>query len=114
MQRFEYRGARFSVDLPVQFTERNTTRAGRCTEISKEGLKLEMEEPLESNSCGKVFMCHQGRALEFRVRVVHVGAKYCGLEFLYSSEMEQDAVAHLVESLAVPQNRRGPLLLRNP
>jgi hypothetical protein len=113
MQRFEYRGARFSVDLPVQFTERNTTRAGRCTEISKEGMKLELEEPLESNTCGKVFMCHQGRALEFRARVVHVGVKYCGLEFIYSSDMEQNEVAHLVESLAVPQTRRGPLLLKN-
>jgi hypothetical protein len=113
MQRFEYRGARFSVDLPVQFTERSRTRAGRCTEISKEGLKLEMEEPLESNSCGKVFMCYQGRALEFRARVVHVGAKYCGLEFIYSSAMEQDSVAQLVESLAVPQSRRGPLMLKN-
>ena len=113
MQRFEYRGARFSVDLPVQFTERNTTWAGRCTEISKEGLKLELEEPLQSNSCGKVFMCYQGRAMEFSVRVVHVGAKYCGLEFIYSSDMEQDSVAHLVESLAVPQSRRGPLMLKS-
>ena len=113
MQRFEYRGARFSVDLPVQFTERDTTRAGRCTEISKEGLRLELEEPLQCDSCGKVFLCYQGRALEFRARVVHVGAKYCGLEFIYSSDAEQNAVAHLVESLAVPHSRRGPLMLKS-
>jgi hypothetical protein len=113
MQRFEYRGARFSVDLPVQFTERNITLAGRCTEISKEGLKLELTAPLQSDSCGKVTMSHQGRTLEFRVRVVHAGAKQCGLEFIYSSEAEQTAVAHLVESLAVPQGRRGPIILRN-
>jgi hypothetical protein len=113
MQRFEYRGARFSVDLPVQFTGRNTTRAGRCTEISKEGMKLELEEPLESNTCGKVFMCHQGRALEFRARVVHVGARYCGVEFIYASEMEQNEVTYLVESLAVPQSQRGPLMFKS-
>jgi hypothetical protein len=113
MQRFEYRVARFSVDLPVQFTERDITLAGRCTEISKEGLKVSLGEPLRSNSCGKLLINFQGRPLEFRVRVAHVGAGYCGLEFIYSSEAEQIALAHLVESLAVPQARSGPVLLKN-
>lgn len=113
MQRFEYRVARFSVDLPVRFTERNIALAGRCTEISKEGLKVDLGEPLHSNSCGTLFISFQGRTLEFRVRVVHVGAQFCGLEFIYSSEAEQVELAHLVESLAVPQTRPGPVLLKN-
>ena len=113
MQRFEYRGARFSVNLPVQFTERNTTLAGRCTEISKEGLKLELGKPPQCDSCGMVSMCHQGRTLEFCARVVHVGAKDCGLEFIYASDAEQVEVANLVESLAVPQSRPRPMLLKN-
>ena len=114
MQRFEYRVARFSVDLPVRFTERNIALAGRCTEISKEGLKVKLGEPLHSNSSGTLFISFPGRTLEFRVRVVHVGATYCGLEFIYSSEAEQIELAHLVESLAVPQTRSGPVLIKNP
>jgi len=113
MQRFEYRGARFSVDLPVQFIERDTKLAGRCTEISKEGLKLELGEPLESNACGKVFMYYRGQALELSVRVVHLGATYCGMEFIYASDTEQNAVAHLVASLAAPPSRRGPLMVKS-
>jgi hypothetical protein len=113
MQRFEYRLARFSVDLPVQFTDRDIALAGRCTEISKEGLKVSLAEPLHSNSCGTLCISFQGRTLEFRVRVAHVGAGYCGLEFIYSSEAEQTALAHLVESLVVPQARSGPVLLKN-
>jgi hypothetical protein len=113
MQRFEYRGARFSVDLPVQFTEKNITLAGRCTEISKEGMKLDLGEPLQSGPCGTVSVSFQGRTLEFRVRVVHVGARHCGMEFIYSSHAEQLAVANLVESLAVANSRPGPVLLKN-
>ena len=113
MQRFEYRVARFSVDLPVRFTERNIALAGRCTEISKEGLKVSLSEPLHSNSCGNLLISFEGRTLEFRVRVAHVGAKYCGLEFIHSSEAEQIELAHLVESLAVPQTRSGPVLLKD-
>jgi hypothetical protein len=114
MQKFEYRGARFAVDLPVRFAAGNRTLAGRCIEISKEGLKLDLGESLESDTRGKVFLSHQGRALEFCVRVVHVGAKFCGMEFIYSSDAEQIAVAHLVESLAVPQTARGLVLIKTP
>jgi hypothetical protein len=112
MQRFEYRGPRFSVDLPVQFTLHNKTLTGRCTEISKEGLKLDLGEPLQSNSSGTVSMIYQGRTLKFRVRVVHVEETLGGLEFIYASEAERNAVAHLVESLSVPQPRPMPVLLR--
>ena len=113
MQKFEYRGARFAVDLPVRFAGGNRTLVGRCIEMSKEGLRLDLGEQLDSDSCGKVFLVHQGRTLEFSVRVIHAGAKFCGMEFIYSSEAEQNELAHLVESLAVPQTRPGPVLLKS-
>jgi hypothetical protein len=112
MHRFEYRGARFPVDVFVEFTVKNSTLAGRCTEISKEGMKLELRQPVASDSCGKVSMRYQGRKIEFSVRVVHSGLTNCGVEFLCVSDLEQAVVAHLVETLVVPQNRRGPILLR--
>jgi len=112
MHRFQYRGARFPVDVFVEFTLRNATVVGRCTEISKEGMKLELREPVACDSSGKIAMNHLGRKIEFSVRVVHSALAHCGVEFLYGSESEQIAVAHLVESLVVPQNRRGPILLK--
>ncbi len=113
MQRFEYRGARFAVDLPIQFAGKERVLAGHCTEISKEGLKLDLGEPLQSGSSGTVSMSFQGRTLEFSVRVVHVGVRHCGMEFIYSSHAEQLAVANLVESLAVANTRPGPVLLKS-
>jgi len=112
MQRFEYRGPRYTVDLAVELTLPTATLAARCTEISKEGLKLELEDAVPSGSVGTVFVCYQGRPLKFRVRAVHAAARYCGCEFLYSSDAEQEAVASLVESLAVPNSRRGPVLIK--
>jgi PilZ domain len=113
MQRFEYRGARFAVDLPVQFADKERVLAGRCTEISKEGLRLDLGEPLQSDSRGTVSVSFQGRALEFCVRVVHVGVRHCGMEFIYSSKAEQMAVASLVESMAVANPRSRPVLLKH-
>jgi hypothetical protein len=112
MQRFEYRGARFPVDILVDFIVKNTTIAGRCTEISKEGMKLELRQPVARDSGGKVSMRFQGRKLEFSVRVVHSDLTNCGVEFLNASESDQIALAQLVELLVVPQNRRGPTLLK--
>ena len=112
MHTFQYRGARFPVDVFVEFTVKNTTFAGRCTEISKEGMKIELRQPVACDSNGKISMSYQGRKLEFSVRVVHSAFTNCGVEFLYGSESEQSVMAQLVESLVVPQSRRGPILLK--
>jgi hypothetical protein len=113
MQRFEYRGPRYPVDLPVELRTPDATLAARCTEISKEGLKLELAEAIPCGSVGIVFVCYQGRPMQFRVRSVHAGFKTCGWEFLYSSEAEQEAVAGLVDSLAIPPARRRPILIKS-
>ena len=112
MQRFQYRGARFPVDAFVDFTVQNATVAGRCTEISKEGMKLELRQPVARDCSGKVSLRFQGRKLEFSVRVVHSELTSCGVEFLLASEAEQIAIAQLVELLVVQENRRGPILLK--
>jgi hypothetical protein len=111
MQKFEYRAPRFSVDLPVQFTVHNATLTGRCREISQEGMKLELRQPLPTDSRGMISMSYQDGTLEVKVRVAHAGAKYDGLEFIYESERERSAMARFIASLAAPQNRPGPVLL---
>jgi hypothetical protein len=114
MQKFEFRGPRFPADLPVQLTIEDSTLAGRCTEISKEGMRLEVGQALESNALGTVSMNYLGQTLEFRVRVAHVGPANSGLEFIYSSDAERTAMAHIVEAASVPKNRPGPVLLKRP
>lgn len=111
MQKFEYRTPRFSVDLPVQFTVEKLTLTGRCREISHEGMTFEARQPLTPDSSGMVSISYQDRTIEIHARVAHVAGTRSGLEFLYELETERSAVAHLVASLAAPQNRQGPVLL---
>ena len=111
MQKFEYRTPRFSVDLPAQFTVEQSTLTGRCREISQEGMTFETRQPLTPASSGVVLIGYQDRTIEIHARVAHVTEAQGGLEFLYESEAERSAVAHLVASLASSQNRQGPVLL---
>lgn len=111
MQKFEYRTPRFSVDLPVKFIIENTTLPGRSKDIGKEGMTLELREPLQHETFGRVFLSYQGRSIEIRVRVAHVEGVNAGLEFLPESEAERTSIAQFVASLASAPPRSGPVLL---
>lgn len=106
MQRFEYRGPRFSCDLPVQLIVNDATLSVRCTEISKTGMKLEMGHPQEINSIGKVSIIRNDRTLEFRVRFAHVGQTHAGLDVIYSSNGDREAMDHLIDSVTAAQGAR--------
>ena len=105
MQRFDYRSPRFTVDLPVEFTVQESTLTARCIEISKEGIRLELQQPLPPNACGKVSIHYQGLVLELNMRIAHVGETHSGMEFIYKSESERNAVANLIASLAPSRKR---------
>jgi PilZ domain len=109
MQKFDYRYPRFSVDLPVRFSTQGSTLSGRCKDISHDGMRLELPEPLSPNARGTVSVTYQGRALALSVRVAH--AANGGMEFLYESDGERKAVEQLVASLASSRNRVGPVLV---
>ena len=112
MKKYQYRHPRFLVDLPVKFIAPNLTLAARCTEISEEGMRLELLQPLQSNTCGKVSLRHRDRTLEFNVRVASVGATHVGLEFICASSDERSQLTQLVASVAAPQKAPALLLLR--
>jgi hypothetical protein len=108
MQKFGYRSPRFAVDLPVEYTIEKSSQAGRCIEISKDGITLlDSGQPLPPDGCGTVIITHQGRPLELSMRVVHAG----GMEFLYKSDKERKAVDHLIASLSTPSSGHGPVLV---
>ena len=105
MQRFDYRSPRIPVDLPVRLTAENSTRIGRCRDISNEGMRLELRQPLPPDACGTVSMTFRNETLELNVRVAHAGATQHGMKFIYTSDSERNAVARLVASLATPQRQ---------
>ena len=111
MQKFEYRSPRFAVDLPIQVTVDQSTLPGRCRNISKEGMRLELRQPLPPNALGTVRLNCQDSPLELSVRVAYSGKTYEGVQFIYRSDRERDAVAHLVASLAGSIDRSRPILL---
>ena len=106
MQKFEYRSPRFSVDLPVQLAVEQSTLPGRCRDISKDGMRLELRHPLPADACGTVFLTFGDRPLELSVRVAHTGTTHDGVEFVYKSDHERAAVARLIASLATTARPR--------
>jgi len=85
--------------------------SARCREISKDGMTLELLQPLPPNSLGTVSVSYKDWTIGLQARVAHVGATQCGLEFIYESEAERKVVAHFVASLASVQSRPGPVRL---
>ncbi len=64
-----------------------------------------MRHPLPADAYGTVFLSYGDRPIELSVRVTHAGATHDGVEFVYKSDRERDAIAHLVASLAASAGR---------
>lgn len=111
MRKFDYRAPRFAVDLPVRLTLEDSTQFGRCTEISTEGMKLEVHKPLCLDSAGAVQVTFRDVSLELPVRVAHGGSGCDGVQFVYGSDEERDDVIRFIAMLASAPRRPGPLLL---
>ncbi|MGA7342244.1 MAG: PilZ domain-containing protein [Terracidiphilus sp.] len=112
MQKFEYRTPRYLVDLPVLLTFEDARIAGRCREISKEGMRVEIGEPVLADACGTVSISYKDVSLEQRVCVAHCGTGWDGLKFLFESEKDRAQVERLVALLAGSEGQPGPVLVR--
>jgi hypothetical protein len=111
MRKFDYRAPRFAVDLPVRLTLEESTQFGRCTEISTEGMKLELGEAPSVNAAGAVHVTFQNVSLDLPVRVAHCGTGCDGVQFVYGADEERDEVIRFIALLAAAPRRPGPLLL---
>jgi hypothetical protein len=112
MRKFDYRAPRFLVDLPIRLTFEDSMQDGRCSEISTEGMKVELRQPLSPDSCGMVRLSYKDFTLEVPVRVAHSGSSYDGVKFVYESDEQRDELIRLVTLLAGPKQNSGPVLLR--
>ncbi len=112
MQKFEYRTPRYQVDLPVVLTLGSTSVSGRCSEISKEGMRVELHEPVALDTCGSVSISYKDLSLELPVCVMRSGAGHDGLKFIFASEKDRSLVDRLVALLAAATGQPGPVLVR--
>ncbi len=80
-------------------TVRNSAIAGRCLDISEEGMKVECIQSIPPDSHGTVTMTHPAWTLELNMRVAHANSSYVGLMFVYKSDRERTMVARFVASL---------------
>lgn len=99
MQRFEFRDPRFSCDLPVRLNFNDSTLTARCTEISIKGMKVEIGQPQQFNSFGKVSVNREGHTIELQARMAYVQETSVGLDLIYSSDTDRKTMVDLVESL---------------
>jgi PilZ domain len=100
MQKFEYRAPRYLVDLPVVLTLQEGSFSGRCKEISKDGMRMELLQPVTPGASGTVRVTYNEYSIELRVTVAHSGAKFDGLKFLFESDKDRSTVERLVSLLA--------------
>jgi hypothetical protein len=107
MHKFTYRTPRYAVDFPVQLELENSVVAGRCTEISTDGMRLELRRPLAPGFCGRVFLAWHNIHLELRVRLAHASSGQDALRFVFESDKERATVAELVARLADPAEPLG-------
>jgi hypothetical protein len=78
----------------------------RCTEISSAGMKLEIAQPQQVNSFGKVSVSRQGHIHEFRARFAHVEKTQAGLDLICNSDTDRKAMADLLDSVIVARGGR--------
>jgi hypothetical protein len=111
MLKFEYRSPRYPVDLPVVLLFHDERVAGRCKEISSEGMSVEFDRPVAHNCCGTLRIGRGASFLEVRARVARVGDGTDGVKFLFASETERKAMERLVALTSAPNAQSGPVLV---
>jgi hypothetical protein len=112
MQKFEYRTPRYQVDFPVLLALESTSIHGRCREISREGMRVELHEAVTPEACGTVSFSYKELSLEVPVCVARSGAGQGGLRFVFESEKDRGPVDRLVALLAGATGQPGPTLVR--
>jgi hypothetical protein len=108
MQKFEYRTPRYQVDLPVLLRLKDSNVSGRCIEIGKEGMKVELETPVPLKTSGTIMVGYLEVSLDLKVTVAHAGTEFSGLHFNFASEKERIALENLVAMLSRSNGHARP------
>ena len=103
MRSFSYRFPRFPVDLPVQLLGREPDRFVRCTEISMDGMRLELTGELPAGTRGCLQVSYDEQNLDLPFKTEYSESNHCGVSFLFQSSEQRNAVCHLIRSLLTPR-----------
>jgi len=114
MQRFGYRNPRYSVDFPVRLTLGDSVQITQCSNVSLDGISLQISSFLRPNVSGQVSFEYENLFFDLCVRVTHCGSRLCGLKFLYRAESQRDAILELIARLAERHSRPQNLTLSAP
>jgi hypothetical protein len=110
MQRFGYRNPRYPVDFPVRLTICLSVETVRCRNISVDGMKLQVREPLMPHTRGRVSFEFDEMSFDLCVRVAHCGSSWSGLKFLYESNDQKNAILELIARLSTAAGLVPPLI----
>jgi hypothetical protein len=103
MRNFSYRVPRFSVSLPVQVSTGEANHSAFCTEISGEGMKLELTEELGQGSTGRICMRYEELVVRVPFRATHTEGMTCCAAFVFESAVQRQAVSQLIAELSAPR-----------
>lgn len=112
MRKFDYRAPRFAVNLPIRLIFDDVEQPGLCKELSSEGMRLEIGQPLQPQASGTVCLKYLDFDLELPIRVAHAGPDFDGVRFIYESEEQRDEVNRLIARLFSSPHGTGPVLVR--
>src|SRR5579875_3696488 len=112
MHKFEYRAPRFRVDFPVRLRSDDGMIAGRCLEISIDGMLAEFAEPVVLNSVADVSIPCQDQLVRIPAKIVSTRPEFCALTFCFSTERERRNLEQIVALLSAPAPRLGPVRIK--
>lgn len=112
MRRFEYRVPRFAADVSVKVTFKDFAMAGRCLEISLEGMCGRFDKRLEKNALGTVTIAYRDVCVDVPVQVAHCTPDHEGLRFLFDSEVQRNSVRRLVSLVTEPEAHHALALVK--
>lgn len=96
MRRLGYRTPRFQVNFPVYLAIGNDVKAARCTDISLDGMRLELDERLARDAMACVSFEVDGERYVLQGRVARSQLSGAGLRFVFASKGQQNKVHELI------------------
>lgn len=114
MRSFNYRVPRYSVDLPVQVVRGEESQFARCTEISRDGMRIESDEWLRLGTRAFVQVPHHPQDACLPIRIANAQCDSYGAVFIFESSDQRNLVNSLIASLTTPGPCTSLVLRHHP
>jgi hypothetical protein len=99
-RKFEYRPSRLNAGFMVDFSVGGETFYGRCTDVSSEGIRAELEGAPPVEATGLLTLRHPIGVLESEARVAYVEDSSVGFAFLFQTPRERGITREFIAAIA--------------